>query len=188
MQHVTIAVAGGGVVIATIAAVGLLMSAPLRSSSPPPVAQPAVAVSVGPAVASPVAVPAPSGAVVYGGDLTDEQRADLGQLFGAAADNVATDTVSRAELVSTLRSAGLPVDGSERAISSVLVACQPVGAGLRVHTVNITDIPAAAYANALVTAGISDASVVVAAPSNAPVTGETALVGVLRAYPALPWR
>ena len=62
--------------------------------------------------------------------------------------------------------------------------CQPPGSGVHVHTDNITDIPAAAYANAMVTAGVSDATVTVAAPSGKPMTGETGLVGVLRAYPS----
>jgi uncharacterized protein YpuA (DUF1002 family) len=121
---------------------------------------------------------------VYGGDLTDGQRDELLQLFGAPAQALSPQVVSRIELVATLQAAGLPVDGTERAISSALVECQPPGSGVHVHTDNITDIPAAAYANALVTAGVSDAAVTVAAPASTPMTGETGLVGVLRAYPA----
>ena len=119
---------------------------------------------------------------MYGEDLTSEQRAEVSQILGAG--NIADATVSRAELVTALRSAGLPVEGSERAISSVLITCQPAGDGLRVRTHNIADIPAAAYANALVSAGIADAALVVAAPSGTLMSGETALVGVLRAYAA----
>jgi uncharacterized protein YpuA (DUF1002 family) len=122
--------------------------------------------------------------VVYGGDLTDAQRDELEELFGAPAQAFPPQVVSRSDLVATLQAAGLPVDGSERAVSSALVECQPPGSGVHVHTDNITDIPAAAYANALVTAAVSDAGVTVAAPSSRPMTGETGLVGVLRAYPA----
>ncbi len=121
--------------------------------------------------------------MVYGADLTDAQRGELEQSFGAATGNVPSQVVSRADLVATLQTAGLPIDGSERAISSAFVECQPPGSGVHVHTANITDIPAAAYANALVTAELEDAAVTIAAPASTPMTGETGLVGVLRAYP-----
>jgi hypothetical protein len=114
VQHVTSALAGGGVVIATIATVGLLLSA---QRSPTPQAAPAAqtpASSVGPQ--------SPVGVVVYGGDLSDPQHAELQQLFGLAASGLPTDTITRPELVGALQSAGLPVDGSERAISSALEA------------------------------------------------------------------
>jgi RNA polymerase sigma factor (sigma-70 family) len=180
-QHVVTLSAAGGVVIAVVAAVGLLLST--SREPPPPPTQPPVAAAVTPAPPATPA-PAPSGAVVYGGDLTDAQRGELQQRFGAAAQAFPLQVVSRSDLVATLQAAGLPVDGSERAISSALVECQSPGSGVHVHTDNITDIPAAAYANALVTAGVSDATVTVAAPSSKPMTGETGLVGVLRAYPS----
>jgi uncharacterized protein YpuA (DUF1002 family) len=120
--------------------------------------------------------------MIYGGELSDDQRRELEQQTGSTADSK-TETISRAELMAGLQSAGVGVDGSERAISSMLVSCEGTGHGLRVRTQHITDIPAAAYASALIAAGISDAAVTVAAPSSNPVTGETALVGLLRAYP-----
>jgi RNA polymerase sigma-70 factor (ECF subfamily) len=177
-QHVAVAAGAGGVVIAAVAAVGLLLSTSGAQPSPPPPPPPPVL------VAATEATPAPAGAVVYGADLTDAQRGELQQLFGAPAQAVPAEVVSRSDLVATLQTAGLPVDGSERAVTSALVECQSPGSGVHVHTENITDIPAAAYANALVTAGVSDAAVTVAAPTSRPMTGETGLVGVLRAYPA----
>ena len=120
---------------------------------------------------------------MYGGELSDAQRQAVQQIFGASAAAFPTETVDRAELVATLQAAGLPTDGNERAMSSALLTCAGQGSGLRVHTENITDIPAAVYASALVTGGVADATVVVAAPPGVPMTGETALIGVLRAWP-----
>ncbi|MBV9329753.1 MAG: DUF1002 domain-containing protein [Chloroflexi bacterium] len=175
IQHVTGALAGAGAAIAAIAAVGLVLSAQHAPvPQPTPVPQTPVASSGSP--------PAP-GVVVYGGDLSDAQHAEVQQLFGDAASGLPTETVARPELIGTLQSLGLPLDGSERATSSVLVACQAAGSGVHVHTQNITEVPAAAYANALVTAGVADASVLVAGPPSSPMTGETALVGILRAVP-----
>jgi uncharacterized protein YpuA (DUF1002 family) len=120
---------------------------------------------------------------VYGGDLTDAQRQELSVALSPTTGPSITDGVSRDEVQAALRTVGLPVDGSERAVSSAVVTCLGPGAGLSVQTRNVTQISAAAYANALVAAGITDAAVVVAAPSSTPMTGETAFVGVLKAVP-----
>ena len=182
LQQVAAAVSGGLVVVA-LAATGMLLSTSDKGGR--------VAVQTEPiAVFSPVAsaqtlgsVSAPATVVVeYGGDLTDAQRQELSFRLGTDGA-VITDSVSRDELRSTLQAAGLPVDGSERAISSVVVTCLQTGDGLSVRTQNVTQMPAATYANALVTAGLADAAVIVAAPPSTPMTGETALVGVLKAYP-----
>jgi len=151
---------------------------------------PTVPIAVSSPIPSPIASAPTAGSVsapptvvvVYGGDLTHAQRQELSFTLGAASA-VTTDSVSRDELRSTLQAAGLSVDGSERAISSVVVTCLQPGDGLSVRTQNVTQMPAATYANALVTAGLADAAVVVAAPPSTPMTGETALVGVLKAYP-----
>ena len=119
---------------------------------------------------------------VFGGELTPPERQELNQLFGVN-DAVAVDTVSTDELRADLRAAGLPVDESYRALSSSVLTCLGKGEGLAVRTQNITRIPAAAYANALVTAGVGDGSVLIAAPASRPLTGETALFGVLKAFP-----
>jgi RNA polymerase sigma factor (sigma-70 family) len=181
VQQVVGAVAGGVVVVA-LAATGFLLS---TSDRPAPPATPGAATSASPqvaAAAAPASTPSFPVFVLYGGDLTDAQRQELNGTFATDAQTT-TGSVTRDELVATLQAAGLPTDGSERAISSVVVACLHQGDGLRVRTLNITELPAAAYANALVSAGIADASVTVAAPPSTPMSGETALVGVLKAYP-----
>ena len=119
---------------------------------------------------------------VYGADLAEAERQQLAQLFGTD-ESVRAETVTREELVSTLRDTGLPVAPTDRAISSSVLTCLEPGAGLSVRTQHITRIPAEAYAAALVTAGVGDASILIAAPASNPVSGETALVGVLKAFP-----
>jgi uncharacterized protein YpuA (DUF1002 family) len=52
-----------------------------------------------------------------------------------------------------------------------------------VRTRGVTRIAAATYANALVTAGVGDGDVLIAAPTANPVTGESGLVGALKAFP-----
>jgi RNA polymerase sigma factor (sigma-70 family) len=132
-QHVVAAVSGGLVVVA-LAAIGLLLSTSnKRGPVDVPIAAP-LAVS-SPAAAAPtvgsVSAP-PRLVVVYRGDLTDAQRQELSLTFGTGR-TVITDSVSRDELDSTLHAAGLPVDGSEQAISSAIVNCLNPGDGLSVR-------------------------------------------------------
>ena len=67
-----------------------------------------------------------------------------------------------------------------RALSSVLVEKTDKGDGIDVTTKNITYCTEGMYQNALTTAGIEDADVVVAGPFN--ITGTAALVGAMNAY------
>jgi RNA polymerase sigma factor (sigma-70 family) len=118
---------------------------------------------------------------VYGGDLTDADRQELAAYFGST--QTATATISRQELVDTLRAQGMSVSPGDQAISSTRVTCGAPGTGLDVQTHNINRIPAPAYAGGLLTAGLADALVEIAAPASKPVSGETALVGIFKAYP-----
>jgi RNA polymerase sigma factor (sigma-70 family) len=182
------AAAGGGLAAVALVVTGFLLSTS-EKRGPSVVSTPSAqlaSAAVPSAVATPntvatVAAP-PKVVVVYGSDLTDAQRQELGDAFKTNGSAI-TESVSRDELQSALRSVGLTVDGSERAISSAAVTCLDPGGGLSARTENVTQMPAAAYANALVTAGITDAAVIVAAPPSTPMTGETAFVGVLKAYP-----
>lgn len=129
-----------------------------------------------------VAAAAGEKTAVYGADLTPDQRQELAQLFGTDG-SVRTETVTTQELASVLEGTGIPVAPTDKAISSAGLTCLEKGEGLTVRTQDITRMTSSVYANALVTAGVGDASVLVAAPAANPVTGETALVGVLRAFP-----
>jgi len=118
---------------------------------------------------------------VYGADLTPEWRRELAEIFGVEPD--AGETVTTEEMAAALNARGITVTPDDKSISSAGLTCRERGQGLDVRTQNITRMTAPVYANALVTAGIGDASVLVAAPQSNPVTGETALVGVLKAFP-----
>ena len=67
-----------------------------------------------------------------------------------------------------------------RALSSVLIEKKDKGDGIDVVTKNITYCTDGMYENALTTAGVEDASVVVAGPYK--ITGTAALVGAMTAY------
>ena len=54
------------------------------------------------------------------------------------------------------------------------------GSGITVNTKNITYCTAGMYENALATAGLEDAEVIVAAPT--PISGTAALIGAIEAY------
>jgi RNA polymerase sigma-70 factor (ECF subfamily) len=121
--------------------------------------------------------------VVYGGDLSEAERQEITGLLGAG-EPLSVETVSRAELASTLQTEGLPVAPTDEAVSSVALRCVGPGHGLQVRTQYITRLPAVTYAQALLTVGVFDASAVVASLPAKPVTGETALVGLLKAAAA----
>jgi uncharacterized protein YpuA (DUF1002 family) len=67
-----------------------------------------------------------------------------------------------------------------RALSSVKIEEADAGSGISVEAHNISFCTEEMYTNALVTAGISDADVVVAAPFE--ISGTAALVGAMKAY------
>jgi uncharacterized protein YpuA (DUF1002 family) len=118
--------------------------------------------------------------IVFGGDLTEPERQHMAGLLGAD-DTSRVDSVTRAELQAALEVIGLPVSPTDEAVSSVALVCREPNTGLEVHTQYITRIPAAAYAQALLTARAVEASLAIGALPTQPVSGETALVGVLKA-------
>jgi uncharacterized protein YpuA (DUF1002 family) len=120
--------------------------------------------------------------VTFGADTTEAERAELGQYFGVGP-NATVTVVTTPEMVQALQGTGLPAALTDRSISSSRLVCRNAGEGLDVSTANITRITAPVYANALITAGVGDGDVAIAAPATNPVTGETALVGVLRSFP-----
>ena len=70
-----------------------------------------------------------------------------------------------------------------RALSSVLISLADEGSGLKVSTYNINYCTAGMYKNALATAGVEDANVIVAGPFE--LSGTAALVGTFEAYEKL---
>ncbi len=119
--------------------------------------------------------------ITFGADLNRAQKSVLASEFGvnlARADVPVVD-VTNAEERKYL--AGLVPDDviGYRAISSAMVEMLPEGRGITVETRNINWVTTNMYSNALVTAGVKDARVMVAAPF--PVSGTAALTGIFKA-------
>ncbi len=130
------------------------------------------------------AVPASADAemrrTVLGADLTEEQINTVYRAFGLERGTVSELRLTNAEEHAAL--AGILEDAviGTRAISCVYFELLPEGSGLDVRTENISFCTADMYRNALTTAGIADARLIVAAPF--PVSGSAALAGVYKAY------
>ena len=118
--------------------------------------------------------------VVLGADLTEEQIKSVYRRFGIQRGSVTELTVTNAEERQTL--SGLVEESviGKYAISCVYVRILPENSGLSVETYNVNWCTAEMYKNALVTAGVTDATIVVTAPFE--VSGTAALTGIYKAY------
>lgn len=67
-----------------------------------------------------------------------------------------------------------------RALSSVVIVKRDKGDGIHISTKNISYCTIGMYKNALATAGLQDADVIIAAPF--PISGTAALIGAMKAY------
>lgn len=126
-----------------------------------------------------------SGVVVtLGEDLTPGQKDEILDLFSGYKDlqDVKIITVSNQEEKQLLSGIVEEELIGTRAISSAYVELMERSSGIEVKTENITSITPFMYANALTTAGIEDARVVIAAPF--PVSGTAALAGIMKAFEA----
>ena len=124
--------------------------------------------------------------LALGADLTaDQQHTVLSYMGIEAADFDKYDVVyvSNAEEHQYLDSYVPKKQIGTKALSSVLVSLADSGNGLKVSTYNINDCTAGMYKNALATAGVEDANVIVAGPF--PLSGTAALVGTFEAYEKL---
>ena len=130
---------------------------------------------------SALAIDAGEERVTIGANLDEEQRAQIYKDFGLdESDGVKELEVTNAEEREYLE--GLVPD---KKIGSVALSCIYIktlesGEGLTVTTKNINWCTEDMYINALTTAGISDAKVMVSAPFA--VSGTAALTGVYKAY------
>ena len=117
---------------------------------------------------------------VIGADLDEEDIAFVYKQFGIDRGDVKELSVTNAEEREYLK--GL-VDESligSRSISCIYIEALPEGKGLDVTVKNITWCTPDMYMNAMVTAGITDANVKIAAPFE--VSGTAALTGIYKAY------
>ena len=136
-----------------------------------------------------VGVAAQDGKVItLGESLSEEQRDELLDYFGYdGGDEVITITVEQTR--DAMRGIFAGADAIPSAFSSTALTCRELGEGIDVTTYNITfqpAVPPSMYALALVTAGIGDVTLVVAAPDLAVAQGMTALAGVFESYERKP--
>ncbi len=121
--------------------------------------------------------------IALGADLSSSQRATVLSLFGLTEGDLANYdvvTVTNAQEHEYL-DAYIPSSTiGTNALSSVVVWEASSGSGINVTTKNINYCTSGMYANALATAGVTDANVIVAAPSE--ISGTAALIGAIEAY------
>lgn len=122
--------------------------------------------------------------VSLGADLSQSDRATVLKLLNVSEDELndkyKVGTVTNDDEYAYLSGYLEPSVIGTRALSSVRVDKTDSGSGIDVETHNISYCTSEMYKNALITAGVADASVVVAAPFN--ISGTSALVGTMRAY------
>lgn len=118
---------------------------------------------------------------IYGAGLTEQEVQETADLLGIDdMDNVASTAVTGQDLINYL---GTGSGNDSSMISSVLVQREDEGSGIDVlieTPENITLITEEQYANAAITAGVEDVTIMVA--SSRPVTGESALTGVYKSF------
>lgn len=125
-------------------------------------------------------LPAGEARAVIGANLTDGQISQVYGMFGIERGSVKELTVTNAEEREYLE--GM-VDSSiigTNSISCIYVEILPAGEGLQIRTENLTWCSEEMFINALVTAGVDDAKITVAAPFQ--VSGTAALTGIYKAY------
>lgn len=116
---------------------------------------------------------------VYGAQLTDTEVGELAELMGYDLEELESMSVSAQDKVD-LMGYGNP---DSNMYSSAIIVKQPEGSGIEVEinrVENITKITIEQYTNAMITAGVEDAKVIVDSPK--PVTGESALAGIYKVY------
>ena len=118
--------------------------------------------------------------ITMGADLSDAQRASIYEVFGVERGTIKELTVTNSEERSYLEGL-IPDERLGRvALSCVYITVLDEGSGIKVETNNINWCTEQMYINAMITAGIADASVKVSAPY--PLSGTAALTGIYKAY------
>ncbi|MDK0662802.1 DUF1002 domain-containing protein [Clostridium perfringens] len=118
--------------------------------------------------------------VTLGANLNSTQKQEMFKEFGVKPNDVKVITMNVNEIREQL---GLPKIVGEfkgNAYSSAFVKLEEKGYGIKVKTNNLTEVTKTMLSNALLTSGVTDADVIATAPF--PVTGTSALAGVLQAF------
>lgn len=121
--------------------------------------------------------------LALGADLSDEQRNTVLGLMGIAPENLGNYDVSYVTNQEEHQYLDAYIATSEigsKSWSSVVIVKRDKGNGINLSTKNINYCTVGMYKNALVTAGIADADIIVAGPQM--ISGTAALVGIFKAY------
>lgn len=121
--------------------------------------------------------------LALGANLTAEQQATVLELLGINPAELADYDVIYVTNEEEHKYLGDYVSSDKigtKSLSSVLVVKREEGHGINITTKNISYCTIGMYKNALITAGITDADIIVAGPT--PISGTAALVGALKAY------
>lgn len=124
--------------------------------------------------------------LALGADLSDDQKNTVLSLMGIDPANLANYNVTYVTNAQEHQYLDSYVDSSKigsKSWSSVVIVKRKKGNGLNISTNNITYCTVGMYKNALATAGITDADIIVAGPK--PISGTAALVGIFEAYEAM---
>lgn len=158
---------------------------PEPTATPTPTPAPTAGATADTAVQSNTAVTVTSNKtyLALGSDLTADQRSTVLALMGIAeADlpNYDVVYVTNAEEHQRLDSYIASSVIGTKSLSSVVVRPAEAGHGVTVTTKNINYCTENMYRNALITAGVENADIIVVGPS--PISGTAALIGALKAY------
>lgn len=132
------------------------------------------------------AAPKEGTVIVLGADLTAEQRTTVLNLMGVSEEELPSYTVltiTNAEEHQYLDAYVDPSVIGTKALSSVMVTPAESGHGVMVSTQNINYCTTGMYRNALLTAGVEDADVLVVGPTE--LSGTAALIGAIKAYESI---
>ncbi len=140
----------------------------------------AVVMVMGLGVSSAFAINAGEQRVTMGADLTTSERASVYSDFGIQEGSVKELTVTNAEERQYLEGIADESKIGNVALSCIYLTTKEEGNGLNINIKNIKWCTSDMYRNALQTAGIYDADIMVSAPH--PVTGTAALTGIYKAY------
>lgn len=117
--------------------------------------------------------------VSVGKNLTDGQRKDILNYFGVDENTKVVEVTNQEEREYLGKHIDEKLLGT-RAISCAYVEKLDEGEGITVSTHNISWVTEDMYRNALITAGVKDAKVIVTSPVN--VSGTAALTGIIKAF------
>lgn len=124
--------------------------------------------------------------IALGADLTDSQRATVLSLMGVSEADLANYKVITITNDMEHQYLDAYMDASvigTKSLSSVMITPAESGHGVLVTTQNINYCTTGMYRNALLTAGVTDADIMVVGPTE--LSGTAALIGAIKGYEAM---